>query len=138
MTGMKNKLAGMRRGSKEFWKFSQQLLTNNKKSSNVPPLKSPSVWCLSCAPKAEELSGCWQSKCKIRDLDEIFYTPVDLPDFSIPSFRQMRSRRAYRHLFLLDVSTSTGPDFLPARIFKYCSRALSVPFVKLARTIICT
>ena len=54
------------------------------------------------------------------------------------NFLPLRHRIAKKILKALDIKVATGPDMLPARIFKMCADQLSLPIVLLARLAIST
>ena len=129
------KLRKCRRGSKQWWRLSNEIA--NRKSSNkgIPALKHGEEWILSSNGKAELLALTFRSKHGLAAFKQNEHSAIGLPRHAAQHIC-IRSRQTRRHLVKLDVDSGTGPDGIPARVLRLCAEALSVPIAMLCRRIL--
>eukprot|EP00969_Alexandrium_andersonii_P122075 5396925-Alexandrium_andersonii.AAC.1 len=86
--------------------------------------------------KANVFADCFLEKWALPAESENEYTVLPPAVRGDDDFVVVRTRRAAAVLRDLRDDSATGPDSLPARILRTCSKQLSLPFVKLARVIL--
>ena len=132
------KLRSLRRGSKAWWRLSDQILSRVSKPTSSPLKRADGTWAVSSVDKAELFASSFASKWHLppaednlfSDLSEVLAQPQD------NQFLRLRSRTAKQFLSSLRVDSGTGPDHLPARVLKFCAAELALPVTLLARRII--
>ena len=129
----------MKKGSKQWWKLAATIMGALSKSCSIPALKNDEgSWITSLKDKANMLAASFKSKNV-------------LPDTSVNEFTTLkRLRSSQDELFFpvigqtleelegLREDSGTGPDQLPARILKKCSRQLAKPITILIIRILAT
>ena len=129
---LKQKIAALPRGSKQWWRLNIQLLHKKCKSSSVPPLKVEDEWILEPTGKANAFAQAWLAKSALPDehVDCIYVAP---PEFECDNFCAMRTRFTFKLMQKLDSSKATGSDLISAFIIKRIAKAIAGPFTRLCR-----
>ena len=60
---LKQKIADLKKGSKEWWKLNRELLNRKNKCSSIPPLRQDGEWKKSPYEKANTFAQKFQEKC---------------------------------------------------------------------------
>ena len=136
----RQKLRGLGRGSKKWWKVSHQLLSHVHKPTSSPLKRPDGTWALSARAKADLFARAFSHKWRLpapvvnefSDCSSIMISPRRWGSCVL------RTRSARAALSSLRQDSGTGPDLLPARVLKQCSSSLAVPVAKLARLILRT
>ena len=131
----RDKLAREKRGSKSWWRLTNEIMQKKSKASSIPALKSGGVWLHDSLAKANVFAEHFSSKFVLPPVEVNEHT-VDLVNRSFDRFVLVRSKGVAKSLEKLDVDSGTGPDLLAARVLKICARELSLPLAKLIRRII--
>ena len=98
---MKQKIADLKKGSKEWWKLNRELLNRKNKCSSIPPLRQDGEWKKSPYEKANTFAQKFQEKCSLPEegIDCPFFGK---PDVEMDEFVTMRTRRTEKLLRDLD------------------------------------
>ena len=131
---MRDKLAKEKRGSKFWWKITNEIVQKQVQTSQIPALKVGNEWLHDSRSKANALAQHFSSKF-VLPLAEANKFSASFEDRSFDRWVLVRCRGVASTLAKLDVDSGTGPD-LAARVLKYCGRKLSRPIAKLIRRII--
>ena len=129
------RLRHLRRGSKQWWRLSKELCSKRAKTASPPLKDSSGRWVLQPFDKANLFARTFCSKwhlCASEQNEFSALPPCLLTDRFVP----LRSRSARRVLSSLRIDSGTGPDLISARVLKLCAPELSVPFSRLARSIV--
>ena len=128
---LREKLASLKKGSKEWWRLNRELLERKAKCSSIPPLRDGNEWIETSKGKANLIAKTLQEKAALPE--EVIDCPYfGCPDMEMDRFMALRSRYTLKLLKSLDETKATGPDHIPASILKRIARFIAVPF-----TIIC-
>ena len=132
VTTLKEKIASLKKGSKQWWRLNRELLDKKSKLSSIPPLRDGTSWVDDSKSKANLLARNFEAKATLPN--EV----VDCPfhghlEFEFEDFVAFRSRKLQKLFEKLDVSKATGPDRIPASILKRLAKFLAVPFAKVCR-----
>ena len=129
---LREKLAELPRGCKQWWKIVRELQNNKARVSSIPPLKDEhGKWQLSSKDKANLLAHTWHGKCILpQEVDMQYFST---PNVELDSFVALRSRCTYKLLLCLDDKKATGPDKISAFILKELARELAIPLTILCR-----
>ena len=106
--------------------------------SSISALKaSDGRWVVSSQAKADLSADTFETRYTMPAVDYNEYSDV----FADSAYEQLQDAApneedALKVLQSMDAASSTGPDGLSARVLKRCARALSLPFVLLARAIL--
>ena len=131
------KLGGMRRGSKNWWKVSKQLMHKASSHTSISALKAADgTWIRTAKEKANLLAHNFSSKWKLPAVVENKFFELECFPAAPDNLVAIRTRRAQHFLSKLDESSATGPDLVPARVLKRLASVLALPFAKLARLIV--
>lgn len=140
---VRDDLHAMRRGSKEWWKKSRQLLTLKCPRATVPCLLSnDGEWALSPQRKAQALHYAFGVKAALPAAAENEYTQlaarpgpaVTADDLDL----RCKAEAATQLLQQLRVGSATGPDLLPVRLLMGCADVLGEPIAILATVVLVT
>ena len=121
-----NSVAGsistQRLGSRDFWQIANSVLNNNK--SSIPPLFHGSEVLTSPQDKANLFGDNFVSNSTLNDEGHL------LPAFpsrtaTVVSNPLITPKKIARTIHSLDASKATGPDGIPAIVWKMCSPELS-------------
>ena len=134
---MREKLKSLRRGSKQWWRITNQLMDKSKVSSGIPALKDGDDWILDATDKANLLERTFAAKCVLPDAVTNEYSAL-LPPVLRGGFLRIRLRDVEVVLKALVEDSATGPDNLATRVLKHCASTLSWPLTLLARRIVRT
>ena len=127
----------MKRGSKQWWNISRDLLSQRTKLQSIPALKDSSgKWSYEPLGKAELLAETLSGKNVLPAQENNEYSDIELMPHRQKGLRQLTLDDAIRTLTELDAQSGTGPDLLPSRILKVCASQLAGPVLQLANTII--
>jgi hypothetical protein len=133
----RKELAALPRGSKAWWSKSRELSDQRGKCSSIPALRNGSGgWVLDASGKAELFSNTFSKKYKLIEREENEYSHLLAAGHSQDMLHTTTVEEAERVLGAVKVSSSTGPDMLPARILKICAVELAVPMLLLAQAIL--
>ena len=132
---MRDKLKKAKRGSKLWWKLTNNIMDKAGKTSSIPALKSTNGWVLDAGGKSELFAKTFSSKFGIPEIVVNEYSALP-PAHHRQGYVPMRSRQVEKVLCSLDENSGTGPDGLATRILKFCSEELSLPLAKLLRRIL--
>jgi len=124
------------RGSKKWWKLNAMLLNRKGKQSSVSALRADDgTWVLDSVDKANLFAITWDMK---QTLPPASNEPLHLPPASSQHLDHvaLRARSALKFLKALDVSITTGPDMLPARVLHEVASVIHVPLIRLCRRIL--
>ena len=101
----------------------------------MPPLqRGDDTWALSAKERATELASVLQSKSQLPAAIDNDYTELSTtPAATVRSMPRLKVSKVYDLLRLLDETSGTGPDLLPARVLKHCAAELATPVTLLAR-----
>ena len=135
---MRAKLRNLRRGSKAWWRVSDQILSRVSKPVSSPLKRPDGSWAVSSLEKADVFAASFASKWDLplpennifSDLSEVLAPP------SPHAFLRLRTRAAKHILSDLFADSGTGPDLVPARVLKMCAAELALPVCLLARKIV--
>ena len=131
-------LANMPSESKEWWKRSRQVAMQKEQVCSIPALKdSDGQWVISSQAKADLFAGTFEARYTLPVAEQNEYSEV----YAESAYDQLQDAEpneddALKVLQSIDAASGTGPDGLSARVLKRCARALSRPFVMLARAIL--
>ena len=120
------------RQSKQWWKLNSILLHRHAKSSSVSALRSEGEWFLNPADKANLFAVTWEMKNTLPPPHGDHAHSMTHPGAELQHFA-LRFRSAMKHLTQLDVSKSTGPDDLPARVIKEVANSICEPMLQLCK-----
>ena len=134
---MREKLKLVRRGSKQWWRITTQLLDKSSASSGIPALKDGDEWVLDAIGKANLLERTFTDKCVLPPAFVNEYSATAFPVLHA-GFLRVRERHTLAVLKGLKEDSATGPDNLAARVLKKCASALAWPLTLLARRILRT
>jgi len=135
----RTKLRELRRGSKQWWRLSRELMCKAPGSSCTPALKdSAGEWVVDAVGKADLFATTFEKKFWLPEVESNEFSPLVPCGDVCSGFLLLRTRCGMKFLQKLRVDSATGPDGLASRILKLCAGALAVPFVKLARRIVRT
>ena len=112
------------------------LLNRKSKQSSVSALRADDgSWVLDSEDKANLFAITWAMK---RTLPPLGNEPLHLPPTSDQRLDHaaLRARCAFKFLKSLDVSITTGPDMLPARILQEVAEVIHLPLIRLCRRIL--
>ena len=132
---MRDKLAKEKRGSKSWWKITNEIMQKKAQTSQIPALKVGNEWLHDSRSKANALAQHFFSKF-VLPLAEANEFSASFDDRSVDHWVLVRRCGVASALAKLDVDSGTGPDLSAARVLKYCGRELSMPIAKLIRRII--
>ncbi len=133
---MRDKLCKEKRGSKGWWRISNEIMEKQGSKSAIPALKSSNAeWVRDPAGKANLFAETFSSKFVLPDLVVNEFS-FEWPVVSSDDFVLVRRAHVSKTLDKLDIDSGTGPDELATRVLKYCSRELGLPLAKLIRRII--
>ncbi len=132
---MRDKLAKEKRGSKSWWRLTNEIMQKKAKSSQIPALKAGNVWMHESLAKADALAEHFSSKFALPPVQANEFSS-HFENHSFNRFVLVRRKCVVKTLEKLDVDSGTGPDLLAARVLKNCARELSLPLAKLIRRII--
>ena len=107
----REKLKTLRRGSKQVWRLSTQLMDKSAASSGIPALKDGDKWALNAAGKANLLERTFALKCMLQPIEMNEYSGLDAPLLT-GGFLRIRYRDVLRVLRNLKEHRATGPDLL--------------------------
>ena len=135
LESLKKKIAGLKKGSKAWWRLNRELLDKKAKCSSIPPLRDEKEWIDDSKGKANLFAKTFESQSK---LPPEF---VDCPFFGCPEmaddqFITLRSRYAKKFFKALQIDKATGPDRIPASILKALAAELALPFTILCRRLL--
>ena len=145
VANVRPRLRRLRQGSKQWWKLSQQLLTNPSKMTSIPPLLNSTTqqWSLDAPARARLLASTFTSRWTLPPTNDATHTTTadtdvnQLPPLPTSTHHTPTTiKLVHRQLSTLDPDNSTGPDGIPTRILKRCARALTTPVAHLARRIL--
>ena len=132
---MRDKLSKVKRGSKEWWKVTSEIVQKAGKTSSIAGLKSDNGWVLKPQGKSDLLADTFASKFGL--------PPFELNEYSVIAPANTRDEPVRVHdkeveevFDALDVTSGTGPDGIATRVLKECSSVLSNPFSRLLRRIV--
>ena len=131
-------LANMPSGSKQWWKRSRQVAMQKELVCSIPALKdSDGQWVITSQAKADLFAGTFEAKYSLPAAEINEYSDV----YAESAYDQLQDDEpnegdALKVLQSMDATSGTGPDGLSARVLKRCARALSQPFVLLAKAIL--
>ncbi len=131
----REKLKKIRRGSKQWWRISTQLLDKSSVTSGIPALKDGDAWILNSTEKANLFERVFASKRVLPAAIVNEYSPLSLPNSRF-GFLRIRERDVCKVLKNLHEDSATGPDLLGARVLKRCASALAWPMTLLSRRIV--
>ena len=131
---MRDKLAREKRGSKAWWRLTNEIMQKKSKASSIPALKVGNAWVHDRSAKANAFAEHFSSKFVLPPVEANEYT-VAFEDRSFHNFVLVRSKCVAKSLENIDADSGTGPDLLASRVLNICSRELSLP-PKLIRRII--
>ncbi len=131
---MRDKSLGEKRGSKRWWKISNEIMDKSASKCAIPALRSESGWLYEPSSKALFADVC-SSKFVLPETEFNEFSFV-WPHRVSNAFVLVRRRHVETVLSKLDIESGTGPDGLAARVLKWCSRQLSVPLAKLIRRVV--
>ena len=114
---LKEKIAGLKKGSKEWWKLNRELLHRKTKCSSIPPLRHDNMWVHESKEKANIFVKNFESKARLPE-EEIDCPFWGKPDVQDENFVTLRSRTTFKILSKFDESKATGPHKIPATILK--------------------
>ena len=132
---MRDKLLGQKRGSKQWWKISNDIMDKQSKCATVPALKTDGGWAHDAESKANVLAKTFAAKWVLPIPDVNHYT-FSAPIHVIDSFVPIRIGPVTRALAKVDADSGTGPDGLASRVIKLCAPQLSFAVSKLIRRIV--
>ena len=132
---MRDKLLREKRGSKQWWRTSNQIMDKSAARMSVPSLQIASGWVHDSAEKAKVFADTFASKFVLPATESNVFSR-EWPCHTERSFVLVRSRRVAKCLEQLDMDSGTGPDELSAMVLKMCARQLSLPLSKLIRSIL--
>ena len=133
----RKELLNARRGSKQWWNLSLELLSQQAKPQKIPALKSDDGgWVHEPADKANLLANTFGSKNVLPQLVTNEYTDLKPNPHTQRAPRSLTVEKVEQILADLDEHSGTGPDLLPARIIKYCAKQLAYPVLQLALLIL--
>ena len=77
---LKEKIATLKRGSKQWWKLNRELLDKKKKISSIPPLRDGSTWLANGKDKADLFAKTFSEKSELpeEEIDCPFFGHGDL------------------------------------------------------------
>ena len=129
-------LLDARRGSKQWWMLSRELLMQRTKIDSIPALRSDDgCWAHGPSGKAQLLAETFNGKNVLPESSENAYTELQRDQLQ-KTIKVLSERDAYKVLASLDEHSGTGPDLLPSRILKNCAKELASPVLKLALAIL--
>ena len=135
---LKESIAKLPKGSKKWWRLNRELLTKQSPSSHIPPLKvSDASWATTATDKANLLATTFATKSAAvgyRGSNDI--EPPGDSTAQLNDFLPVRCRVVRQVLKNLDKDVATGPDYLPAFLFKECAVELAAPIALIARQIL--
>ena len=129
---IREKIASLPKGSKQWWKLNHQLLNKKCKTTSIPPLKVNGEWILDNIEKANAFADAWTKKAQLPEdhADCIF---VGTPAEELNNFCAFRTRFTYNLMRRLDESKATGGDHISAYIIKRIAKVIAAPFTRLCR-----
>ena len=132
---IQDNLAELRRESKKWWRLTEQTVNRQANPSFFAALKDiGGNWCVTPREKADAFARCWSAKfAMLPEVEEQFFSE---PDQVLNDFMPIRQRAVKRILANLKEDQATGPDGIPALVFKRLSKVLSIPFAILTRRIL--
>ncbi len=132
---MRDKLRKEKRGSKSWWRLTNEIMQKTAKSCQIPALKSGDSWLHEPLAKANALAEHFSSKFALPAAATNEFS-VDFVDHSFDRFVLVRRKGILRALQKLDIDSGTGPDLLSSRVLRLCALELSLPIAKLVRRIV--
>ena len=134
---MRARMRSLRRGSKEWWKLSRQLLGRVAASSGMPALRDASgTWVFESKDKANLLASTFSAKFGLPAAVQNEFSQLANTTCAACGFLPLRTRHGQTQLGKLRVQSGTGPDLLSAFLPHTCAGELAIPFTKLARNIL--
>ena len=123
---LRKDLKALPKGSKRWWTLSKALMDCSGVRSGIPSLRKASgEWVHDGAGKAQLFVDAFTSKFELPEDIEADATLDQPPSTFMSSFVLVRERWLRKELSKLREDQATGPDELPARILRNCSRSLS-------------
>ena len=129
---LKDKLAGLPKCSKQWWRINRELLNRKGKMASIPTLRENDQWLTDAKTKADAFARTFASKADLPPevVDTPFFGTADTEFEDFVAFRSRTCRRLFRKL---DESKATGHDKISASILKRLSDVLAVPFTRIVR-----
>ena len=132
---LKEKIAGLSKSSKQWWRLNRELLNKKARTSSIPPLKHDGNWISDAKTKANAFAKTFTDKSQLPP------ETVDTPFFSAPQLEfdeiiAIRSRRTEKLFRQLDTKKASGHDKLPAALLKRLAKFIAVPFTKVCRRLL--
>ena len=135
LADLKEKIAGLSKSSKQWWRLNRELLNKKAQTTSIPPLKSGDNWLSDSKAKADAFAETFTRKSQLPA--EVIDTPFfGLPDVEFDEFVAIRSRYTEKLLKELDTSKASGHDRLPASILKRLANCIAVPFTRVCRRLL--
>ena len=135
---MRDKLSGLKRGCKAWWKVANQIMDKDTMASPIPALQtSTGTWVHDSASKADVLADTLSSKFVLPTIENNAFTAYWTENCS-EGFVPIRASHASKILAKLDADSGTGPDGVATRVFKTCAAELGCLLAKLIRRIVST
>ena len=119
--------------NKQWWSLLKQAASSDR-SSSIPVLRNAQGReYVTNQEKATCFGEFFASKCSLGDQNLQHSDLPDLPPKCTSALTTVRFRKAtvQRQLCQLDPTKATGPDGIPARVLKQCSKVLAAPLAKL-------
>ena len=130
---LRERILALPRHSKEWWRLNKELLHRKTKSSSIPPLKTNGQWMSEAKDKANVLAKTFASKSALPPPASGPKQEGERVAVQMPEFILIRSRLLVGILKCVKLDTASGPDGLPARIYKECSKELGPAIAVLVR-----
>ena len=133
---LRERILALPRHSKEWWRLNKELLHRKTKSSSIPPLKANGQWISEAKDKANVLAKTFASKSALPPSASGPKQEGERVAVQMPEFILIRSRLLVGILKCVKLDTASGPDGLPPRIYRECSKELGPAIAVLVRFLI--
>ena len=129
---VKDKLATLKKGSKQWWKIAHELLHRKGTLTSIPTLRENGQWLTESDLKADAFARTFASKAHLpaEVVDTPFFGCADVEFDDAIVFRSRNTERLFKKL---DERKATGGDMISASILKRLRKYIAVPFTIVVR-----
>ena len=122
---LRGQISALPRSSKNLWRLNRELLHRKTRVASIPTLKSNGRWILVVEEKVAVLASTFRTKSI---LPQVVVGPKEhlVDDPKMPESFRIHSRLLSDLMEAFNVDKASGPDGLPARIFRECHRELAI------------
>ena len=132
---LKERISGLSKGSKQWWRLNRELLERKSRLSSIPPLRDDQKWITDSKEKANIFATVFDSKAKLPS-EEVDCPYFGRPDVDLDEYIPLRTRGIFKILSKLDTTKATGPDCIPAVILRQIAKVIAQPFTVVCRRLL--